>query len=208
MALAFLLGNLFVVHATWRWVYYICIIYAAVSLVGTAIFYFPPPRPRSGDDAKTRSQELLELDFVAIFLYAGGLTSVLLGLSWGGTADHAWKSASVVAPIGLGAIGFIASFVYDFLFVDKTGRHTLFPRELLGRFREFTVSLVVAFITGMVYYSMSALLPQATQLVFGTTGVRLGVLLLPNGLVSSLQSSCRSNWCFSFPCYAAVCLGD
>jgi hypothetical protein len=114
-------------------------------------------------------------------LYAGGLTSILLGLSWGGTAGHAWKSASVVAPIVLGAAGFITSFVYDYLVVGKR-RHTLFPRELLGRFREFTVSLAVAFTTGMVYYSMSALLPQATQIVFGTTGIRLGVLLLPNGL--------------------------
>ncbi|KAJ9603453.1 hypothetical protein H2200_012231 [Cladophialophora chaetospira] len=182
VALAFLLGNLFVVHATWRWVYYICIIYAALSLVGTAIFYFPPPRPRPGDASRTRLQEFLELDFIGILLYAGGLTSILLGLSWGGTAGHAWKSASVVAPIILGALAFVASFGYDFLVVEKTRRHTLFPRDMLRRFREFTISLVVAFTTGMVYYTMSAFLPQATQLVFGTTGIQLGLLLLPNGL--------------------------
>ncbi len=169
-------------HATWRWVYYICIIYAALSLAGTAFFYFPPPRPRPGDVSKSRLQELLELDFVGILLYAGGLTSILLGLSWGGTTGHPWKSASVIAPIILGAVGFVASFAYDFLIVEKTGRHTLFPKDMLRRFREFTISLVVAFTTGMVYYTMSAFLPQATQLVFGITGIKLGVLLLPNGL--------------------------
>ena len=87
-----------------------------------------------------------------------------------------------MAPIILGTFGFIGSFVYDFLVVERTGKHALFPKDMLSRFREFTISLVVAFTTGMVYYTMSAFLPQATQLVFGTTGIQLGVLLLPNGL--------------------------
>lgn len=180
-ALAFLLSNLLYLYASWRWVYYICIIYSAVCLAGTAAIYFPPPRPR-GDENKTRWQEVLELDYIGIFLYAGGLTSVLLGLSWGGNPGHAWKSASVIAPIVLGAAGFIASFVYDFTVVEKTGRHALFPRRLLSKFREFTISLVCIFVSAMVYYSMSAMLPQATTFVYTNNPIKVGVLLLPNGL--------------------------
>lgn len=125
---------------------------------------------------------MLELDYIGIFLYTAGLTSILLGLSWGGNPGHAWKSGSVVAPIVLGAVGFIASFVYDFTVVEKTGRHALFPRRLLTKFREFTISLVCIFVSAMVYYSMSAMLPQATTFVYTSHPLDVGVLLLPNGL--------------------------
>ncbi|KIW90511.1 uncharacterized protein Z519_09158 [Cladophialophora bantiana CBS 173.52] len=181
VALAFLIGNLLFLHATWRWVYYICIIYSTVCLTGTAVLYFPPSRPVV-DAGKTRWQQFLELDFVGIFLYTCGLTSALLGLSWGGNPGHAWKSASVVTPIVLGGSVFIASFVYDFSLLQGPGHHALFPRHLLTKLREFTVSLVVIFASAMVYYTMSSFLPQATQFVYTSKPLDIGVILLPNGL--------------------------
>ncbi len=107
--LATLLANQLNTHATWRWVYYLSIIYAVICLVGTALFYFPPARPRK-DYEKTRCQQFMELDFIGYVLYAGGLTVFLIGLSWAGEADHPWYSASVVAPIVLGAIVFYQHF--------------------------------------------------------------------------------------------------
>lgn len=168
-------------HATWRWVYYISTIYAAICLAGTAVFYFPPARPLH-DFEKTRLQQVRELDYIGILLYTGGLASVLLGLSWGGEAAHPWRSASVVAPIVVGALGFIGCFLYDFFVRDSTNLHTLFPRDLMTRFREYTVSLVVVFVAGMVYYSMSALLPQGTFYVFTNEPLQIGITALPNGL--------------------------
>ena len=180
-ALAVLLGQLFVLRATWRWVYYISCIYAAISLVGTAIFYHPPSRPRH-DDSMSRWQEFRELDFVAMFLYAAGLTSFLLGLSWAGSAAHPWRSVSVIVPIIVGALGFIACFVYDFTIRERSQKHIMFPRALLARVRKYSVSLIVIFVAGMVYYSMSALLPQATIYIFTSDPIKIGVTLLPNGL--------------------------
>ena len=180
-ALAVLLGNLFVLHATWRWTYYISTIYAALCLIGTTIFYFPPYRP-SNDHEKSRLQQVRELDYIGIFLYTGGLTSILLGLSWGGQVDHPWRSASVIAPIVVGGVGFVACFLYDFFVRDTKKLHTLFPRDLMARFREYTVSLVVVFVAGMVYYSMSALLPQGTLYVFTNEPLQIGITALPNGL--------------------------
>jgi hypothetical protein len=181
VALAFLLGNLLYLRASWRWVYYISIIYAVLTFTGTAIFYFPPPRPKS-DTGKTRFQQFLQLDFVGIFLYTGGLTTILLGMSWGGNPGRPWNSASVIAPIVAGGIGLAASFAYDFYIVDATNRHVFFPKGLLSRFREFTVSLIVTFASATVYYTMATMLPQATQFIFTPKPLEIGVLLLPNGL--------------------------
>lgn len=179
--MSFLLGNLLYIHASWRWVYYICIIYATLSLVGTATFYFPQPAAPT-TVTSSRFKRFISLDFIGITLYTGGLTSILLGLSWGGNSGHPWHSATVIVPIVAGACGFVSSFVYDFKLRRTDVDHVLFPRNLFLQFREFTVSLVVVFPSAMVYYTMSALLPQATQLVYGAKPIEVGLLLLPNGL--------------------------
>ncbi|KIW86462.1 hypothetical protein Z517_01860 [Fonsecaea pedrosoi CBS 271.37] len=176
--LATLIANQLNEHATWRWVYYLSIIYSAVCLVGTAIFYFPPARPRKDYD-KTRWEEFLELDFVGYLLYAGGLTVFLIGMSWAGEEGHAWHSASVVAPIVLGALTFIGSFVYDWTMKPKL---PLMPLHIFRMVREFTILLVALFVSGMVFFAMVSLLPQATESVYDSDPIKLGVALIPNGV--------------------------
>jgi hypothetical protein len=159
-------------------VYYLSIIYAAVCLVGTAIFYFPPARPRK-DYEKTRWQEFKELDFIGYILYAGGLTTFLVGLSWAGEAGHAWHSASVVVPIVLGGLVFISTFVYDWTLKPK---NPLMPLHIFRMVREFTILLVALFVSGMVFFAMVSLLPQATESVYDSNPTKLGVALIPNGV--------------------------
>ena len=69
-----------------------------VASVGTAFTYFPPPRPR-GDYNKSRWKEIKGIDFIVVTLFIAGLTTLLIRLTWGGTEDHPWKSASTIAPI-------------------------------------------------------------------------------------------------------------
>jgi hypothetical protein len=176
--LATLLANQLNEHATWRWVYYLAIIYAAICLVGTAIFYFPPARPRKDYD-KTRWQEFMELDFIGYILYAGGLTVFLIGLSWAGEEGHPWHSASVVAPIVLGGLVFIGTFVYDWTVKPKV---PLMPFHIFRMVREFTILLVALFVSGMVFFAMVSLLPQATESVYDSDPIKLGVALIPNGV--------------------------
>ena len=176
ITLAVILGNEFVAHATWRWVYYIAIIYASISLAGTGFFYFPPSRPRNDND-KTRFQEFKELDFIGIVLFAAGLTVLLLGFSWAGTPGHPWTSDSVIAPIVVGAVVFFSAFAYDFTF---RGKDAFFPFHLFKRFREFSGLLILVFVAGMIFFSMSALIPQATLYCFTSDPIQIGVILLPN----------------------------
>ena len=181
VGVAVLLGNVFAVRATWRWTFYIAIIYAALGLIGTALFYFPPSRPQQGD-SRTRWEQLKQLDYVALFLFTGSLSAFLLGISWAGSAGHEWNSVSVVLPLVLGFVGFVSSFAYDFTLRGSIGQHIMFPLPLMRRIRKLTMSLVVVFVSGLVYYSMAALLPQATGYIFTSDGIKVGVYLLPNGI--------------------------
>jgi hypothetical protein len=128
----------------WRWCYYIGIIYGVLAMIGTLIFYYPPTRPQY-DYEKSRWQEVRELDYVGFVLYTAGLTIFLIGLTWAGTPDHSWKSASTIAPIIVGIFTLVACFVYDFTLAKRP----FFPLSLFRQVREFTVLLVVVFVAGM-----------------------------------------------------------
>ena len=176
--LSALIGSQLVSNASWRWIYYISLICAAVATVGTALTYFPPAPAILRIRNRTRWQEIKQLDFLGIFLYAGGLTSFLIGVLWAGTAGHAWSSASVIAPLVVGLAVLIAAFAYDF----TLAKNPFFPFHLFSMFREFTLALIVLFVCGMIFYSMAQFLPEATRVLYTTDSIQLGLIELPSGI--------------------------
>ena len=178
-AVAALLANLLNQHASWRWIYYVGIIYCSISLVGTAVFYFPPSKGMKSLSLSRRTA-FFQLDFIGIGLYSAGLVLFLIALAWGGSAGHKWTSASVLAPLIIGLATLGACFAYEALVVDDS--RAFFPPHLFRRFREFTVLLVVSFVAGMVYYPNAGLLPESTLFVFTNQSTQLGIALIPNGM--------------------------
>ncbi|KAF4960150.1 hypothetical protein FGADI_1168 [Fusarium gaditjirri] len=158
--------------ASWRWCYYITIIYTAISLIGTFICYFPPSRPQH-DFERTRWQQVKELDYIGLLLFATGLTVFLIGVTFLG-ATH--RSMTLVATtIAIGACVFIAAFVYDFTIPKKP----LFPRKIFAMYREFTVYLVVLFVSGMIWQGVITLSNQGTLFMFTNDILEIGVLSIP-----------------------------
>lgn len=154
--------------------FYLGIISAVISFVGTFIFYIPPSKPLAD---RTRTQVLRELDYIGIFLYTAGLTLFLLGLGWGGVS-YPWKSAAVLVPLVLGALLFIATFFYDF---SGHAKRPLFPKRLLGNVREYSILLILIFVTGFVYFSLTDLIPAQIGYMFSTDAVKAGLYNMPGG---------------------------
>ncbi|KAG4437125.1 hypothetical protein IFR05_007387 [Cadophora sp. M221] len=173
--LGVLIANLLVIHANWRWCYYIAIIYSVVCIVGTAIFYFPPSRPRNDYD-KTRWQEFVELDFIGLFLFAAGLTIFLVGLTYLGMATY--SKAVVGSTVTIGAVIFGACFLYDF----TIPKNPIFPFHLFAMFSEFTVHLIILFIAGMIWQAVTSLAPQATLYMFTNDPIQIGVTQIPQNM--------------------------
>ncbi|ETN36195.1 uncharacterized protein HMPREF1541_08472 [Cyphellophora europaea CBS 101466] len=163
--------------AGWRWCYYIGIIFGVLSTIGTIMFYFPPSRPQYDYD-KSRWEEIKAIDYVGILLYTAGLTIMLIGLTWAGTPDHPWRSASTIGPIVVGACTLVACFVYDF----TVPKQPFFPLDLFREVRGFTVLLVVVFVAGVVFYSFAGLLPQGSLYMFTADPEQIGIIALPNGI--------------------------
>ena len=161
-------------NVTWRWVYYLGLITGIISFVGTAIFYNPPSKPLR---ETSRRQLLSELDYLGIFCYTAGLTLFLLGLGWGGIS-YPWKSAAVLTPLILGAFIFVLTFVWD---LSGHPKRPIFPKRLFTRFREYTVLLVIIFVAGVVYTTLTDLIPQQIEYMFTSDSIKAGLYNIPAG---------------------------
>ncbi|KAN0089348.1 putative efflux pump antibiotic resistance protein [Hyaloscypha variabilis] len=170
-----LIANELALNASWRWCYYIAIIYSVPVIVGTAIFYFPPSHPRHDYD-KSRWQEFKELDFIGLALFTIGLTVFLVGLTYLGKSSY--SVALVAACVTIGALIFIGSFVYDF----TIPKNPIFPYHLFAMFKEFTVHLIILFIAGMIWQAVATLAPQATLYMYTNKPVDIGITQIPCNL--------------------------
>lgn len=162
--------------AGWRWIFYIALIYCGVSLVGIVLWYFPPSRPQYNYET-SRWQDVKDIDYVGLVLYTGGLSVFLIGVSWGGSTAHPWDSASTIVPIVVGFVSLAACFAYDFV----VPKNPLFPFPLFRLWREYTILLSVAFVSGMVFYSAVALFPQGALYMFTSDVIEIGVIQLTYG---------------------------
>ncbi|KAH6983857.1 fungal trichothecene efflux pump-domain-containing protein [Ilyonectria destructans] len=176
-----LLANALYEYASWRWIFYIGVIVEVISLLGTAFFYWPTPRPR-GDFDKTRWQQFREIDWIGLFLFTAGLTTCLIGLTWGGTTAYPWKSAGAIVPIVGGFLALVAAFAYDFIWAKAP----MFPPKLFTMVRGYLLILVVLFVSGMCFNALSALLPQGSLYMSTTDGIEIGILSLPLTLFSGI----------------------
>lgn len=75
-------AQLIAAHAGWRYCGVLCGVWAAVGLLLTIFFYFPPPRVNS--QGLSRMEVFKQIDFVGGFLSIFGMLLFMAGLQWGG----------------------------------------------------------------------------------------------------------------------------
>ncbi|KAI9818748.1 MAG: hypothetical protein M1827_007568 [Pycnora praestabilis] len=161
-------------RASWRWVFYLGLITGVISFIGSALFYIPPLRPIR---SSTRREIFAELDYIGIFFYASGMVIFLLGLGWGGVT-YPWGHAAVIAPMVIGVILFSCTFIWSF---SGKPKRPIFPFRLFKRMREYTLLLIIIFVVGFVYFSLTALIPQQLSYMFTSDPQLAGFYNIPAG---------------------------
>jgi EmrB/QacA subfamily drug resistance transporter len=156
-----LLGGFLVDSISWRWVFYVNLPVGALALVMTAVaLTVPPERGRA------------RIDWLGAALLTVGVSSLVLGLSWGGTT-YPWGSARiiglfVVAVVGLGL----------FLAAERRAAEPVVPLSLFGN-RVFSTTSAIGFIVGFALFGSVIFLPQYLQIVRGANATESGLQLLP-----------------------------
>ena len=75
-------AQLIAAHSGWRYCGLLCAVWAAVGLILTICFYFPPPRPNS--QGLSKADILKQIDYVGGILSISGMLVFMAALQWGG----------------------------------------------------------------------------------------------------------------------------
>ncbi|KAK4186954.1 major facilitator superfamily domain-containing protein [Podospora australis] len=101
-----LIGGLFVEHAIWAWCFYVNIPFCALGLI------LVPLCVNLTTDRTSLRSKLARVDWMGGFLFIGGLTSFLVGMSWAGV-QFQWKSVQVLVPMMAGVAAIVACFFWE-----------------------------------------------------------------------------------------------
>lgn len=172
-ALSVYLATLLLINATWRWCYYLAVIYSVICIIGTFVFYFPPSHPQHDYD-RTRWDQFKDLDWIGLLIFTAGLVVFLVGITDLGHPD--FSVPLVASTISVGLVVLVAAFVYDF----TVPKNPIFPFKLFAMFGEFTVHLIVLFISGMVWQGVVTLAPQGTLYMFTNDPITIGIIMIPS----------------------------
>ena len=156
-----LIGGFAVDSLTWRYIFYINLPLGIVALVVTNRVLELPMVKRE-----------VRIDWWGALLIVAAVSSILLATQTGGT-DYPWSSWQVVGLFVLGAV-----LLVGFVVRERMAPEPILPLELF-RMRVFTVSNIIAFVSGIAMFGALAFLPQYLQLVHGVSATESGLLLLP-----------------------------
>ncbi|EXJ73462.1 uncharacterized protein A1O5_03223 [Cladophialophora psammophila CBS 110553] len=176
-----------VAHMNWRWAFYVGIMANSIALILSAVFYWPPGFLGLHPEGKTRWQQFKEIDFVGLFLFGGGLTVFLLGVSWGNN-PYSWKSAQVLTPLVLGAICCLVALPLWEAYGPNTVAK-LFPPQIFKNIRGFCMPLFISFASGMLLIGLPVFWPQEVQQLFTTVPQTVGWYSLAWGCPSTVGSA-------------------
>ncbi|KAH7628156.1 major facilitator superfamily domain-containing protein [Sordaria sp. MPI-SDFR-AT-0083] len=179
-----LIGGLFVEHAIWRWCFYLNFPFCAMGLLLVPAFVKLTTKKTSLGSKLTR------VDWLGGFLFIGGLTSFLVGMSWAGI-QFEWRSVQTIVPMTVGGVSVLASIVWE-----RYGAREPFLRASLFRSRSAIAAYGCALFQGLILFCALYYVPFYFTAVRFTSPTQSGLnifpvtcLLLPGSIIISLMTS-------------------
>jgi MFS family permease len=160
------------VNKGWRMGFYLGAVFFFLALVSLLLLYRPGKRPNP-EGYSTRTQ-LLKIDWLGIFLGTAGLLLLMLGLQSGG-GTYPWKSGKVLGFLISGGLTFAVFILWEW----KGVQEGLFPKSLFEH-RNYSTSLALNFVEGMVIFSSQAFMPQMILSLLTSDMILAAVYNLPN----------------------------
>jgi hypothetical protein len=121
-------------------------------------------------------EKLSEIDYIGSIIFVASLTSFLAPVSWGGVM-YSWSSWHTLVPLILGVAGLAVFCIYEIYFAT----YTIIPMRMFLN-RSTSLTYLVAFIHGIILWSIIYYMPLYFMAVLSYTPILAGVSALPQTL--------------------------
>ncbi|GIP23426.1 MDR family MFS transporter [Paenibacillus sp. J22TS3] len=163
------ISGLIVDGLSWRWLFYLVIPFALLSIIIGAVVLknvWEVTNPR--------------VDFLSIVLSTIGFGGIVYGFSSAG--DHGWSQPEVIWTIVAGGAALVL-FIWRQLILKQ-------PVMDLRAFKYPTFALVAVllFVLMMTFFSSAIMLPMFMQGVLLVTAFKSGLILLPGGIINGFMA--------------------
>ena len=156
-----LVGGVITTDFSWRWIFYINLPVGGAALIYLlAVLRVPANKVQH------------KVDYLGGSLLAVATTAIILVATWGGT-QYSWGSTQIIVLM-LIAIATAAAFGW----VELRAAEPMLPLHVF-RNRNFSVSMVLTFLTGLAMFGAMTFLPLYQQTVQGASPTVSGLLLTP-----------------------------
>ena len=164
------LGGYITDNYNWRWIFFINIPVAILSLILTHRLVEDPPW------LKRIKNKKWNVDFIGLGLIALGLGSLQVVLDKGERDD--WFGSNFIVTFAvLATIGILGTIVWEYFHPDPIIDIKLF------RNRTFAISCLMMLMLGLALFGTTVLIPQFLQSLLGYTAAEAGLVLSPGGVV-------------------------
>ncbi len=169
------LGGYITENSSWHWVFLINVPIGIVSFFLVNLLV-DEPRAIKEDHARLLKRGI-RVDYIGIILIALGLGFFELTLDRGQHEDW-FSSGLIIATATISAVSLIA-----LAFWETNHDDPVLDLKLL-KSRNFSLTLVVMGVTGMILFGTTQLIPQMLQQVLGYTSFQAGLALTLGGLAT------------------------
>ncbi|KAK0544155.1 hypothetical protein OC846_006165 [Tilletia horrida] len=164
-----ILGGAFTSKVTWRWSFYINLVFIPVVVFLIAAFLTLPARKHE----HTPMQRLARIDWLGTALALTSIICLLLVCQWGGIT-YEWSDSRIIGLI----VGFVVIQIAFWIVQVQMGERATIPLRILKN-RTVGFGSVVNFCVAAAYFSLLYFLPIYFQSVRGSSAIRSGVETLP-----------------------------
>ncbi|MBS1813431.1 MAG: DHA2 family efflux MFS transporter permease subunit [Acidobacteria bacterium] len=172
------LGGWITDNYDWRWIFFINVPVAILSLFLTSRMVEDPPHIiHEVQEAKRNG---INLDYFGFALLALGFGSLEFILDKGQQDD--WFGSHLITTFIVICVVSLVTLVLWELYQLKRGNRPILNLTLFKR-KTFAVAFTLLFVLGFALYSTTILLPQMVQTLMGYTAELAGLVLSPGGFV-------------------------
>jgi DHA2 family multidrug resistance protein len=172
------LGGWITDNYDWRWIFFINVPVAILSLILTTRMVEDPPHIVA--EVAESKRKGLNLDYVGFGLLALGFGSLEFVLDKGQEDD--WFGSHTITAFIIICVASLVSLIVWSLVQARKGNRPILNLTLFRR-PSFAIAFTLLFVLGFSLYSSTVLIPQFVQTLLGYTAELAGFVMSPGGLI-------------------------